>query len=289
MTLRLLPATDAPGGPAMQQHPRHAEAMARFGRPAQVMEWNDVRALVLTRRLAGATLALSTRPPAIPAEGWRAFARALPFGALAVTAEDAARGAALRAAGFAQIRTAAHLAELDLTLPEPERRARAMQKWRNRLVHAEAQRLKIRRSLLPPDPAHPALIEEALQRRARRYAGLPTAFAAAWASVAPGAAVVFEATSRGAPVARMLFLLHPPGASYFLGWTSDAGRRLSAHNLVLWRAAEWLATQGVATLDLGAVDTEAAPGLARFKLGCGAAPRALGGTWLHGPGSRFFA
>jgi hypothetical protein len=37
-------------------------------------------------------------------------------------------------------------------------------------------------------------------------------------------------------------------------------------------------------LDLGTVDTENAPGLARFKIGSGAQIRSLGGTWLRIPG-----
>ena len=189
------------------------------------------------------------------------------------------------APGLLPIRSAAHLAELDLTAPEPLRRARAAQKWRNRLRKAEAAELKVRRRPLPPDPAHPALIEEALQRRARGYRGLPTRFAAACASVAPKSAMVFEALHKGAPIARMLFLIHPPGAHWFLGWSSPEGRARNAHNLLLWRAADWLARQGVTTLDLGTVETETAPSLARFKLGSGAAPRALGPTLLAAPGT----
>ena len=49
---------------------------------------------------------------------------------------------------------------------------------------------------------------------------------------------------------------------------------------MLARAAEALRAEGVAWLDLGSVDTEAAPGLARFKLGTGAELRRLGATCL---------
>ncbi|MGL4236328.1 hypothetical protein [Tabrizicola sp.] len=50
--------------------------------------------------------------------------------------------------------------------------------------------------------------------------------------------------------------------------------------MMLTRAAEALAAEGVRWLDLGSVDTEAAPGLARFKLGTGAGLRRLGATML---------
>lgn len=281
---------------ALQQHPRYAAAIERFGRAPRMLELEGAQVLALTRRIGPVGLALINRPPPGGAAGWRALHAQLggPFRrALIVTPDGPEDEAALAAAGFARIRTPAHIAELELNAAPDARRAAMQQKWRNRLHAAEraeaAGALKIRRRALPPDPHHPALIEEALQRRARRYAGLPPAFAAAFASAAPGAALLFEALHKGAPCARMLFLLHPPGASYFLGWTGPEGRRLSAHQLLLDRAAARLQALGVETLDLGLIDTEDAPGLARFKIGAGARIRPLGGTWLRGPGSALCA
>jgi hypothetical protein len=49
-------------------------------------------------------------------------------------------------------------------------------------------------------------------------------------------------------------------------------------------AADDLAARGHVRLDLGTVDTEAAPGLARFKLAVGATVHPLGGSWLGLPG-----
>ena len=42
-----------------------------------------------------------------------------------------------------------------------------------------------------------------------------------------------------------------------------------------------LARRGVTRVDLGQVDTDTQPGLARFKLGAGADCRSLGGTWAN--------
>jgi hypothetical protein len=53
---------------------------------------------------------------------------------------------------------------------------------------------------------------------------------------------------------------------------------------MLYRAACALREEGVRWLDLGSVNTEDAPGLARFKLGTGAALRRLGHTLLVLPG-----
>ena len=67
------------------------------------------------------------------------------------------------------------------------------------------------------------------------------------------------------------------------GHTTAAGRAVSAHTLLLWQAADWLASKGHDRLDLGLINTEDAPGLARFKLGAGACARPLGGTWIWWP------
>jgi len=77
-----------------------------------------------------------------------------------------------------------------------------------------------------------------------------------------------------------LFLTHKPWASYHIGWSGEEGRRRNAHGLILWRAITDLAAEGLAALDLGTVDTEAAPGLARFKIGTGARVAPLGPTLL---------
>jgi lipid II:glycine glycyltransferase (peptidoglycan interpeptide bridge formation enzyme) len=80
--------------------------------------------------------------------------------------------------------------------------------------------------------------------------------------------------------AAMCFVVHGASASYHLGWGSDAAKAAGVHGVMLVQAAEALRTEGVRWLDLGSVDTEAAPGLARFKLGTGATLRRLGATCL---------
>jgi lipid II:glycine glycyltransferase (peptidoglycan interpeptide bridge formation enzyme) len=85
-------------------------------------------------------------------------------------------------------------------------------------------------------------------------------------------------------IASMLFLVHGRVATYQIGWSGEEGRRLSAHQLCLWEAMRALREAGVRRLDLGTVDTDAAPGLARFKIGAGARVRALGPTCLVLPG-----
>lgn len=193
---------------------------------------------------------------------------------------DGIGAAALAAAGFFRIMTPATIARLDLSGDRAARRARMHQKWRNRLVRAEDGPLRVDRAAMPADPGHWLLRAEAAQRRARRYRDLPAAFTLAFAEANPGEAHLFTATLRGEPVAAMLVLRHGPTASYHIGHTTDAGRAQNAHTLLLARAADWLAGHGVEVLELGTLDTVNTPGLARFKLGSGAGPHRLGGTWL---------
>ena len=65
-----------------------------------------------------------------------------------------------------------------------------------------------------------------------------------------------------------------------VGWAGPQGRWHNAGTLLLWRGLLALRGRGVARLDLGGIDTRRAPGIARFKLGTGATPYALAGTYL---------
>ena len=85
------------------------------------------------------------------------------------------------------------------------------------------------------------------------------------------------------PIAAMLFLLHAPVVTYHIGWTSAQGRKFHAHHRMIMEAAEGFAQHGYYRMDLGLVETDRAPGLARFKIGTGAHVRPLGGTWLRLP------
>lgn len=187
----------------------------------------------------------------------------------------------LAAAGFFRIMTGATIAQLDLSGDPEERRGRMHQKWRNRLVRAEAGKLRVHREAMPIDLRHWLLRAEDSQRRARRYRELPIAFTLAFARTNPGKAQLFTARSGRDVVAGMLILRHGPTATYHIGHTTEAGRSKHAHTLLLARAADWLAKNGVGVLELGTLDTVNAPGLARFKLGSGAVAHVLGGTWLY--------
>lgn len=179
-----------------------------------------------------------------------------------------------------KIRAGAHVADLSLDGSATQLRAAMAQKWRNRLNYAAGRGLKVAQTALTADPAHWLLRKDRAQQKTKRFRGYPVAFSAAYAAANPGQARLFEVRASGEPIAAMLFLCHGAVATYHIGWTSEDGRAVSAHHLALWEAMKALKARGIQRIDLGTVDTETAPGLARFKLGSGAICRPLGGTWL---------
>lgn len=224
----------------------------------------------------------SVSPGAEEVQALRLLARSLGWPLIATPEAPLAR------AGLALV-TPRHIAEVDLATGLAARRAAQHGKWRNRLARAETAALTVERLDGQPKAWGWLLKAEAMGRKARGYRALPGDFTNALEAAAPGSVTLWQAragtgTGTGAgPVAAMLFVRHGCAASYHLGWSGDEGRGANAHNLILWRAMADLADAGVRLLDLGALDTETAPGLARFKLGAGARPRQLGATLMVMP------
>lgn len=191
---------------------------------------------------------------------------------------------ACRAAGFFPMLTPAKRAALDLTQSPKSRLAALHQKWRNRLRRAQQSPLTIHHHTLPSLKAEWLFAADAHQARARGYRPLPPDVLRAYGAQSKNGVHLFMACENAVPVAAMLFARHGNAASYQTGHTTTRGKTFSAHNLLLWHAANWLSENGAAELDLGLIDTENAPGLARFKLGAGAQATALGGSWMYAPG-----
>ncbi|SDC20617.1 GNAT family N-acetyltransferase [Ruegeria marina] len=266
----------APDAPPLQQSAEFAAALALCGQPPARL---DDGALVLTRRLAAVPVALLSRARTDPGALPDLLARAGLRRSVILMNPDAPCPS-LERLGAVPLITPAHVAELDLT---GDLMAGLHPKWRNRLRHARRQGLHVSHGDLPHDPAHWLLTAEAAQQRARGYRNWPTALTLAYAGANPGATQLFTAHQGNTPIASLLILRHGTAASYHIGHSTPAGRATSAQTLLMWQAMAWLALQGVTRLDLGPVETEGNPGLARFKLGTGARLRPLGGTWAWWP------
>ncbi len=271
---------------ALQQHPFFASALATLGRvpihlPTPAQSPNAPPFWLWHRRWMGLPLAMISRAtfsPTVAAQLPDRLTRAGLANHLLILSPEAP-SPHLAALGAVPLMTPAHLAELDLTPTFDARLAQQHPKWRNRLRHAQNAGLRVSRTNLPPDPSHWLLKAEAKQQSKRGYRGWPPTLSAAYALANKGQAKLFEAREGAEVIAALVILCHRPGATYQIGHTTPRGRALSAHNLLMWEAADWLARQGYARLDLGLIDWKHLPGLARFKLGCGAQARKLGGTW----------
>lgn len=241
----------------LQQSPLYAAAVEACG--ARV-RWLD-GVLAVER----GPLRLISRVGGVDRAGLRRLAR-WP-GVTVATPEDAVAGF-----GLVPLVTPMHLAVWSLG---PDLRAGMAGKWRNRLVAAERSGIRVRRG--GPATLEALLTAEGAQRRQRGYRALPPGFSRA---LPEGALRLWQWRQAGAIGAGMAFVVHGGTASYHLGWASQAAKTAGVHGVMLLRAAEALRDEGVRWLGLGTVDAEAAPGLARFKLGTGAALRRLGATCL---------
>lgn len=170
---------------------------------------------------------------------------------------------------------------LDLTCPVAELEARLHGKWRNMLRRARETRLGLR------EVAGGSLLEwliDTNERHRRRvgYRGPRPDFyrALAAASRPRRDGLVLVACEGSEPVAGVWMQQHGRAATYLVGTTTERGRQLRAHHLLLFEAMLRLRARGVEVLDLGGIDTVSAPGVARFKLGTGCAVVTFPGTWL---------
>ncbi len=289
---------DTPLAPcAMQQHPFYAKAITEMGADMtrlRVIAEDATLAQVQVMKRSCGPLRLRWLPrgpvwSSSMTQGQKISVLAkLPMqfdtpGVWVSSAENQTDSDCFAALGYRPVVTAQHVAELDLT-PSRETRLMAQHgKWRNRLRRAEKSHLRVVHRALDMGRDADLLALETLQRRNRRYAALPIGFCRAWADTNPGETRLFRAKLGAETQAYILILLHAPTATYHIGWTSHQGRRASAHHLLIWQAANWLADAGYTRLDLGTVDTRNTPGLARFKIGSGAHARPLGPTLIHLP------
>ncbi|MEM8628306.1 MAG: GNAT family N-acetyltransferase, partial [Pseudomonadota bacterium] len=264
----------------MQQHPFYGMACAALGAGVRYYRLGNGQdcaghALVLLRHwpMLG-TFALMSRGPVFAhelsaaerREATRSLIRVLSrrYRGVMATAERIDGLDPLEVCGLLPMVSPGSVARLVLTGDAEHLRKRAHGKWRNRLVRAEGAGLEVQISSLPLQRDHWLLKAEMTQARTRRYRRLPPEFTLAWAARAGREATrLFTARHEGKIVAAMLFLTHGRSGNYHIGWSGDEGRKTHAHTLLLWKAAEWFAARGYTSLDLGTLDTERSPGLAR--------------------------
>ena len=191
--------------------------------------------------------------------------------------------ALLRGASLRRIMTPQSIARVALAGDATELRRRLHGKWRNRLVKAEANGLRV--DIARGGAAMAWLCAAHGRSMARkRFKGLPADFVADLAAATARSDVfICVAERKRETLAAALFLRHGAGASYVVAATEPTGRALHAGTLLLWRGLTALQDAGVRYCDLGQIDTDRSPALARFKLGAAAGIFTACGTWMPSP------
>lgn len=266
----------------LQQHPNFAAALRMLGQPVTLQDIAHAATVVSLKRCG---ISFASRGPIwLNATELTEKSKQLRQSGLRLINADADDPLAYRDAGFRMVHSPANVAEMDLRGSDQDILARARSKWRNIWRRSHSSGLTFRQERFSAQK-HAWLLEADLrQQREKRFRALPHSLIEAYAVNKRKDVIVHLAYRKQDPVAGMLFLLHAPVATYHLGWANDDAKCWGAHHRLLMDAAIGLGGRGFTRLDLGQVATDTTPGLARFKIGTGAAVRPLGGTWLRMPG-----
>ena len=282
--------------PALQQDWCYGAAIERLGGRvirAQVRDGDAPLALAqfISRRFAGMmSTAMCARGPVwlreTDGEQRRRVYAALKSGLglswprAVMILPDAAEDAGTRR--MTRVMTGYSTVLLDLDQELDALRAGLAGKWRNRLVAAEKSDLEIKANGTKLAQYRWLLETEEGQRANRGYRAAPAQLVPEFAEAKKDrkSLLILRADLGRDKAAAMLFLIHGDAATYHMGWSSDDGRRLGAHNLTLWNALPELQARGVRQLDLGGVNTVSSAGIARFKIGTGGDVVTLAGTYL---------
>jgi len=164
---------------------------------------------------------------------------------------------------------------LDLSQELSALRAGLEKKWRNALSKAERSQLQIIWDE-KNEPIDWLLTNYQSDRETKEYRGphpkLIKQFAKVFGSkgrMMVGKAFLSDQSLEDEPIAAILLLCHGQSATYQLGWSSEAGRKHSAHNLLLWQGVCRLKDKGIIDFDLGGVNEETAKNVKKFKSGMG--------------------
>ncbi|MDA1308167.1 MAG: GNAT family N-acetyltransferase [Proteobacteria bacterium] len=170
---------------------------------------------------------------------------------------------------------------LDLRRDEADLRRDLHQKWRNQLVRAEAENLRVRLGHSGASLEWLLTRHEGHRRRRRlRAPAAPFVLAISLSERNKQSTLAFTAHAGSEPISAILLFRHGRTATYYIAWTGPEGRRRNAHNLLLWQAVKELKSRGVHWLDLGGVDGLSMPGVSRFKVGMGGRLFTLAGTFM---------
>lgn len=160
---------------------------------------------------------------------------------------------------------------VDLTGPDDARCAALRPNWHGSLKKAQRTPLAIEWDW--DGKAFPALLAGYIHdRQVKAYDGPSPQLLSGLATFMTPKRTMMIGTARaenGQVAAMVMVVVHGRNATYLVGWTTDDGRVLSAHHLLLWEGMGVLKEMGITELDLGGVNDEHAKGIKEFKEGMG--------------------
>lgn len=247
-----------------------------------VRSWGRLGGVALCSR---GPLWLQPLSPDNQARAYAAMRKTLPLKGLRfmLITPEVAHGVAHGLSPWRRVMTGMSTVMLDLTPPMETLRAQLERRWRHRLVGSEASELTVHRVGTNPGQFRWLLDAEMQQRGDKGLEGLPVEFFEQYVQSRKQSTktiLTLRADAGRDRVAAMMFLIHGEAAIYHVGWTSEKGRALHAHNLILWKGMEELRARGIRRLDLGGINTIRSAGIARFKMSTGGQVLTLAGTYF---------
>ncbi len=168
---------------------------------------------------------------------------------------------------------------MDLNKGEDALRSDLNRNWRNHLNKAEREAVRVEWSkdgqglawLLQHHDAH---------RTMKNFQAASPKFIRMLAKyfIPRGDMLLGRAFAGDEPVAGVLFFRHGSSATYQVGWSGETGRKVNAHQLLLWQGMIRLKDEGVLDLDLGGIN-DIAEGVRIFKEGMGGETVTLSGLY----------
>jgi len=173
---------------------------------------------------------------------------------------------------------------IDLSLPCSTIRKQLRGNWRNQLNVAERNGLSLLVDVT--DDAFTWMMNRYEQSMLKKgYQGTTVKFLSEFrrqVGIAgrPEDVVVFSAEDKeNEKVAGVLIACHGSACTYWVGWSSEKGRKLNANNFLLWNVILEMKDRGYKWFDLGGIDQKSTPTISSFKRGMSGAEYTLIGEW----------
>ncbi len=177
--------------------------------------------------------------------------------------------------GFSRIMTGYSSIWLDLR-KKPEALRKALHgKWRNQLSKSEAIGFDV--AINDEDDLNRLISHSQDHQSNKGFTSIPLQI---YQALPVNKRLCMSAKLNGKTCAALLFQTHGKSATYQVSYANDLGKSNQATNFLLWQAILWLKENGYQSLDMGGIDVDKNPNLARFKERLGGESFTLTGSYI---------